>query len=82
MHFVRSANRTPTTCEEGKPLTWAAPGVDVWRWEPPPADAREAISQTWSFDAWKMMPHTSGTRYQLRVDRGALSSTQPGGGIY
>ena len=93
VYFLSSGNRTPTTCEEGKPLSWTAPGVDVWRWN---SSSRVAAEQpgdvqrwkastrtpTWSFSDWSMHPPSSGTRYQLRVDHGILSSTQQGGRIY
>lgn len=93
VYFLSSGNRTPTTCEEGKPLSWSAPGVDVWRWNSSSPVAVEQLGDgtrwkdstrtpTWSFSDWSMHPPSSGTRYQLRVDRGKLSSTQPGGGIY
>ena len=93
VYFLSSGNRTPTTCEEGKPLSWTAPGVDVWRWNSSSGVAAEqpgdvqrwkasTRTPTWSFSDWSMHPPSSGTRYQLRVDHGILSSTQPGGGIY
>ena len=84
VHFVSSGNRTPTTLEEGQPLSWHAPGVDVWRWDAAAMEVEhgDAPTSTWSFNQWVMQPTHQGTRYQLRADAGELSSTQPGGGIY
>ena len=100
VHFVASTNRTPSVLKPGQPLSWDAPGVDVWRWDPPPSSwpALEGPTEgslsrrgmngladsaaVWMFQEWTMRPKASGTRYQLRVKSGVLSSTQPGGGIY
>ena len=68
---------TPTHCEEGKPLTWDAPGVSVWRW-----NASDGADVRWSFGEWRPSPASSGTRYSLTVNAGVLKSTQPGGRIY
>ena len=77
-YLLSSQGRTPTTCEEGKSLSWESPGVAVWRWSA--ADA--ARNLTWSFGSWAPSDAAGGTSYSLTVHEGALASTQKGGGIY
>ena len=76
VYFVSSSGRVPSTCEEGKALSWDAPGVDIWRW-----NASDGAS-TWNFGEWNATSGASGTRYALSASKGKLASTQKGGGIY
>ena len=78
-YFVKSEGRLPTTCTEGKPLSWNAPGVSVLRWNS--TDANAAVA-TFDFGKWTAGGDTSGARYSLTADHGNLASTQPGGSIY
>jgi hypothetical protein len=32
VYFLTTSGHSPTTCIEGKPLSWDRPGVHVWRW--------------------------------------------------
>ena len=77
-YFLTTLGRLPTTCEEGKPLSWGAPGVAVWRWNSSDAGAARA-----SFDFGGWAPRGGGgTNYSLTVTDGELRSSQPGGSPY
>ena len=75
-YFLRSKGRLPTTCTEGKPLSWRAPGVDVWRWN----ESDTKLACNFSFGAWESK--TCGVSYTLTVQHGQLASSQPGGSVY
>jgi hypothetical protein len=77
VYFLATAGRKPTVCEEGKPLTWAAPGLSVYKW-----NATDGPDVTWNFAEWRADPPTSGTRYALGAEEGVLTSTQASGAIY
>jgi cyanophycinase-like exopeptidase len=76
-YFMRNNGHQPTTCEEGQPLSWDSPGVDVWRW-----DNTTMVGTTFHFDTWTAMPASSGASYNLTVTNGTLVSSQAGGAIY
>ena len=76
-YFLKNGGALPTTCEEGKPLSWELPGITVWRWSNTTVDG-----VVFSFKTWTASPADAGARYALTVKKGTLSSTQPGGGIY
>ena len=77
VHFVSSGGRSPGTCREGKPLSWAAPGVDVWRWN------ASCTGVGWSFGNWTHDGFKKcGAQYNILVNKGKLESSLPGGGIY
>jgi cyanophycinase len=77
-YFVRSAGRVPTTCVQGRHLSWTGKGVDVWRWNS--SDA--TTDSQWDFKSWDPSPAQTGTQYALTVKGGVLESSQPGGSIY
>jgi cyanophycinase len=66
-YFLRSTT-APAVCEPGKPLSFA--GIQVYR-----------IGAGGRFDV-KNWRGEGGTAYQLDVDKGMVSSTQAGGGVY
>jgi cyanophycinase-like exopeptidase len=76
-YFLTTSGRKPTVCEEGKPLSWAAPGVNVWKW-----NATDGQNVSFDFGSWAAAPARSGTRYALGAEKGKLTSTQAGGAIY
>lgn len=74
VHFLSTAGRSPSKCTQGEPLSWASPGIQVWRWN-------GTAGVVWDFDSWSPAS-TGGMRYSLTVDTGVLRSTQRGGAIY
>jgi len=67
VYFIKPKG-APAVCEAGKPLTFG--GLSVYRLD---------ASGSFNVKSWMGM---GGTAYQLAVDQGVVSSTQPGGAIY
>ena len=76
-YFLMSRGRLPSECLAGKPLSWAAPGIDVWRW-----NASDAAQATFDFGAWRWNATAPKATYALRVRKGKLESSQAGGSPY